>query len=51
MTDKANIDDLSEEIKDKAEILAKILISGNRAEIVPCKDGIKILNVERKQII
>lgn len=50
MSNNANIDDLSEEIKARAFNIAKILISGNRAEIVPCKDGIKILDVERKEI-
>ena len=50
MVNNANMTALSEEIKDKAQILAKILLSGNRAEIVPCKNGIKILDVERKEI-
>lgn len=50
MPNKANIDDLSDEIKANAFSIAKILLTGNRAEIVPCKDGIRILDVKRKEI-
>lgn len=50
MSNKANIDDLSDEIKDKANNIAAILISGNSAEIKQNKDGLLILEIKRKVV-
>lgn len=50
MPNNANIDDLSEEIKANAFSIAKILISGNSAEIKQNKDGLLILEIKRKVV-
>lgn len=42
--------DLSNEIKSKAEVIAKILSDGNSAEIKKNKDGLLILEIKRKVV-
>ena len=43
-------DDLNNEIKSKAEIIAKILMCGNSVELKKNKDGLLILEIKRKVI-
>ena len=50
MVNNANMTALSEEIKDKANNIAAILISGNSAEIKQNKDGLLILEIKRKVV-
>ena len=50
MANNANMTDLSEEIKSKANNIAMILISGNSAEIKQNKDGLLILEIKRKVV-
>lgn len=39
-----------EELIDKQEKIAEALDRGNRVEIIPVKDGVKVLEVERRAI-
>lgn len=48
--DSFSSDDLSNEIKLKAEIIAKILSDGNSAEIKKNRDGLLILEIKRKVV-
>lgn len=48
--DSFSSDVLSNEIKAKAEIIAKILSDGNSAEIKKNKEGLLILEIKRKVI-
>lgn len=48
--DSLSGDDLSNEIKAKAEMIAKILSSGNSAEIKKNKEGLLILEIKRKVV-
>lgn len=50
MANNVNMTALSEEIKDKANNIAKILINGNSAEIKMNKDGLLILEIKRKVV-
>lgn len=50
MANKADIDDLSEDIKTCAFSIAKILLNGNSAEIKHNKEGLLILEIKRKVV-
>lgn len=50
MANNVDMTALSEEIKDKAEVIGMILLSGNSAEIKQNKDGLLILEIKRKVV-
>lgn len=46
----SHMSDLSEQIKDKAETIAKALEKGSRVELLQNKDGLKVLEIKREVV-
>jgi hypothetical protein len=42
--------DIKTQLTNCLDNIEKVLIKGNRVEIIPVKDGIKVLEIKRKEI-
>ena len=42
--------ELSEQIKDKAEVIEKLLKDGKHVELCENKDGLRIVSIDRKVV-
>lgn len=42
--------EISKQIKDKAEVIAKLISDGKRVELLQNKDGLKVLEIKREVV-
>lgn len=50
MVDERIVNLIEKIIVRNAKLIARVLVRGDRVELIPVKDGVKVLRVEREEV-
>lgn len=50
MVDERTVNLIEKIVARNAELIAGVLARGDRVELIPVRDGVKVLRIERKEV-